>query len=621
VGEDTAGDWLVYATGSDVSAIVPDGNVIWAASDGGLLRWDRETGDLTQYAAPYVPLPSNNLIEMLLHDGRLYIGVYGGIVVFDRQDEWTVFTEQDIGIEIEYYSPLAVVENVLWVGGEGRIAQLYPDGHWETIRVKRPKFPSPEVRRIVYQPDGVQIEVTQWRNYEQESAVLRSVNGRWKKVEHPLPDYLAAPDGSLWKWEDCALLRSTDKGASWHEILTGSPFAQPRAVDQNGLVYVSRDDAVLVFAGDHLIEAYRFTDLGPELGYINIIEWDDRGRMWVATDGRGLTMYDGHGWHNWRTGNSDLREDSIRGLAVSEGKVYAGVRSSRDGGGLSIYDAEQDQWTHYWPDESELSGGGVGGIAIDAQGRAYLPTAAGVIDIFDHGRWEHLVVPAAAGKSLDATDGLFEAEGTYWLATERLGLLGYDETMWHTVSMPGGGGVYALAQDQAGRLWATVAYGLLVRDLDGNWHYYTARYFPVTGGWMADVAVDPKGRIWIAGASSLTVFNGEKWQTFPSDLVGGGWGGAIDFDKDGRPWIALSYGGVAVFRGHVDIDPFTELTPPTQMKEFTQPRPLAWQSGVFRALSYLLAAVIGISILATLAVGAGLVLLLVRRASARKGSQ
>jgi hypothetical protein len=64
VGEALAGDWLVFATGGDISAIVPDGNVISAASDGGLLRWDRETNDLAQYTAPYIPLPNNNVRDM-----------------------------------------------------------------------------------------------------------------------------------------------------------------------------------------------------------------------------------------------------------------------------------------------------------------------------------------------------------------------------------------------------------------------------------------------------------------------------------------------------------------------------------------------------------------------------
>src|SRR5512138_3300817 len=34
--------------------------------------------------------------------------------------------------------------------------------------------------------------------------------------------------------------------------------------------------------------------------FLNIIERDTQGRMWLATDGHGLLMFDGKEWHNWQ---------------------------------------------------------------------------------------------------------------------------------------------------------------------------------------------------------------------------------------------------------------------------------------------------------------------------------
>ena len=72
-GGGSESDWEVYITGSDISGIAPDGNAIWAASNGGLLLWERDTGSVTQYLAPRFPLPSNDLSQVLLHAGKLYI--------------------------------------------------------------------------------------------------------------------------------------------------------------------------------------------------------------------------------------------------------------------------------------------------------------------------------------------------------------------------------------------------------------------------------------------------------------------------------------------------------------------------------------------------------------------
>lgn len=554
---DVVNDWEIYRSVIDISGIVPDGRIIWAASNGGLLRWERDTGNLTQYLAPRFPLPSNNLSQVLLHEGELYISGYGGLALFDRQDTWALYTGEDTGLTMGHFVPMAMVDDVLWIGGEDGLAQLFPDGHWETVRAGENTFPSNNIHKIVPRDDGVYVVVALGPTVHDERQVMRFANGVWEIVDRPLMVYFETPDGSLWKGENHTLFKSTDQGLTWKRILETDRYIQPRAFDTQGRVYASKDDTIYVLEKDQVEETYRFAEIGPELNFINIIEWDESGRLWIATDGRGLTMFDGERWHNWQPETSEIRDDAIRGLAISNGKLYAGTFGSAGSGGVNVFDIEAERWTNFWPGESPLSGGGVGGIAIDSQGRVYFPTAVGILDIYDGENWEHIPMPLPAGYILTTSEGLFDEDGNYWVGAGGRGLWKYNGSEWFVYDVPGH--VNALAFDQDGRLWVGTSTGLVVRDLSKNWHLYTTEELPLGNGWVQDVTVDADGRVWIISANSLVMFNGQEYQSFPSEIVGATlWGDALAFDLQGNLWMEAGW-GLACFRGTPEIPPFTEL--------------------------------------------------------------
>ncbi|MFC1926286.1 hypothetical protein ACFLWV_00870 [Chloroflexota bacterium] len=309
------------------------------------------------------------------------------------------------------------------------------------------------------------------------------------------------------------------------------------------------------------------------------MECDDLGRVWIATDGNGLTMFDGQEWHNWHGGSA------IRGLAISGNTVYAGACSSACNGGVMIYEVEQDQWINLLPDTSELSSGGVQGIAVDSSGKAYFPTCMGFLDIYDDGNWVHIWTdPLPWWSLLSANDALFDNDGNYWVATNMNGVWKYDGVTWskyggvpldemdEKFKTPDGGDILngsrvisfprndhvadgipswarALALDHEGQLWVAGVGGLAVRHLDDTWSAYPSDQFPLET-WLEDIAVDATGRIWVLSGKLLTVIDGDNWQSFTPDVVGMDfWGDAIAFDKEGRAWIAAQYGRkIAIFK-------------------------------------------------------------------------
>lgn len=555
-----ASEWDVYLTGSDISGIALDGNTIWAASNGGLLHWDRGTGSVMQYLTPRFPLPSNSLSQVLFYEEKLYISGYGGVAIFDREDNWTLYTNEDIGLELSFFVPMAFVDDVLWIGAEDGIGQLFPDGHWEIVRAGKDTFPNNSIDKIVPCDDGVYVVVALGPTVHAERQVVRFAGGVWEIVDRPLMIYTEAPDGSLWKSVDGNLSKSEDQGVTWDEVLEG--YIRPRTFDTQGRLYATDDDTIYMIDDERVVETFRFTDVGPELNYINIIEWDAAGRLWIATDGRGLTMFDGERWYNWQDGMSGMRDDCIRGMAIGGDKLYARTHGSAGTGGVNVLDIETRQWSNFWPEESELSGGGVDGIAIDSQGQVYFPTSAGVLDIYDGETWNHIPMPLPQGYILSTSEGLFDQDGNYWVGTSGsgLGLWKYDGSEWTIYDIQVS--VNALALDQEGRLWVGTSEELIVRNPDGSWLIYTADQLPLVGSWIQDLAIDSEGRIWMISYNSLLVFNGQEYQEILPAIVGAsGWGDAVAFDPQGNTWVEAGM-GLAMFRGEPGIKKFSSLTLP-----------------------------------------------------------
>jgi len=557
-------DWSAVVTADYITGIVPDGNVIWATSTGGLLRWERDTGSVTQYLSPAIPLPGNSLYDILLHNGKLYISGYGGLAIFDRQATWTQYTAEEIGLEVEYGAHIAMIDDVLWLAADDGIARLYSDGHWEVTSAGEQGLSGKRIEKIVSRENRIYIVVPSGPTAQADRWVMQLQGEEWETVEEPAVRYFEAPGGVLWKGELDGLFTSLDHGNTWELVLEGDGWIYPRAVDADGQLYVSNDDTILVLQDNAVVEKYRFADVGPEVDFVNIIDWDNRGRMWIATDGRGMTMFDGEQWHNWQEGMAGMREDAIRGLAIGEDKLYAGTHGGAGTGGVNIFDFETERWTNFWPGESELSGGGVDGIAIDAQGRVYFPTSEGILDIYDGETWTHIPMPLPKRMILSTSEGLFDQDGNYWVATRNLGLglWKYDGHEWTVYDIPPD--INALTLDREGRFWLGTSGGLVVRDLDGNWLVYTSEQMPLGNGWIEDIAIDQAGRVWIIGYTNLVVFNGQEYQAFKPSVVGAsGWGDAVSLDPQGNLWVEAG-NGIARFEGKPDIGGFTALTLPPE---------------------------------------------------------
>lgn len=308
----------------------------------------------------------------------------------------------------------------------------------------------------------------------------------------------------------------------------------------------------------------------PELNFINIIEKDEAGRMWVATDGRGLNLIENGTVRNWQPETSEIRQDAIRGFAVRDGIAVVGLFGCGGCGGVGVYNLEADQWSHFWYEdeaEPELSGGGVGGVAIDAEGRIYMPTGNQTLDIWDGTQWQHFTEDSNANEPFrriaDSSDSLFDTNGVLWVGYDD-GLRKFDGTTWERVTSFPLASVTALAYDAERELiWVATTSGLLVGNEADGWKQVPpiGTNSDPNGEWFHDVALDDEGRAWVIGNKTLALFNGTAWESYPPEVLSGefpSWGNALAFDENGYLWLESGLiGRLAVFTGESTLPPST----------------------------------------------------------------
>ena len=588
-----------FYTPSYFTDVIEDGDTVWIASDAGLLHWDLATGNLRQFLAPQTPLPDNNVSSMTEKDGKLYLATRTGVAIFDKKLEWQVYSNEEIGAEWGYGRPSAWIGGDLWVGSDNGIAVLKSSGIWESIDSS--KLPYSNVREIKGKDGGVYIEVHDGNWGDLQEAALLYKNGEWLELGPAEKEKSIEKNGTTWQvtdgdgdntYED-VLLKSEDKGETWQQILRHHTFLKIIEITDSGTVYLDGRGELFVFENDQL-SSYQYTAIGPEVNYINHIVVDEENHIWLGTDGRGLTGFDGNKWRNWQPEfREDMRAGAIRGLAAGNGYVYAGAFASSASGGLMIYDVKNDAWENHWPTASgacpelqpkdedlqirsqwevrdrqaceymnlgNISAGGVGAITIDSDGNAYFANAEGFLDIYsrDSGRWKTMQIVLSESeegadedlsiKIINLSSGAYDAieshNGDILIATGG----GIYRLNGSTFELVYARGAKSIVEDQNGTIWAGSDSGLVRINKEGMVQVFDETNSAlIEGHRLTDIALGPDGKIWGIGFNIFFSFNGTDWHIIDPAIIGQkNWGDTLAFDNDGNLWVE-SYNGLMQF--------------------------------------------------------------------------
>ncbi len=241
-----------------------------------------------------------------------------------------------------------------------------------------------------------------------------------------------------------------------------------------------------------------FTNFGVSEGLAqmqaNAFCEDDRGYLWIATYGGGVSVFDGREFKTY-TVDDGLRSNIVIDNATdADGNIWF----THDGNGVSMYDGRE------FRSFSESDG-----LFFSTKANLLPKPDGGVIiytisdGFYDYNGSEFKRYDIEDGLPSDTIyDALYDSEGTIWFATHH-GITTFDGKK---IRRPGGmpenlkGEVAAIAKDTTGKIWIVTRKEVYVRYKTGNFQL-TDIDISAFGSRVFGMYVDRDNRVWLATSS------------------------------------------------------------------------------------------------------------------------
>lgn len=300
-----------------------------------------------------------------------------------------------------------------------------------------------------------------------------------------------------------------------------------------------------------MAQQYNFKNFTPKNGLassivINIYQ-DNSGYLWFATQGGGVSRFNGKDFNNFTTKDGLIANDIT---CISEdklGNIWIGTTD-----GVSKFDGLN--FYNYTVNEG-LVDNAVRSIYIDDKNDIWFATSGGGISFFD----------GKSFKKITETDGLSSnvvyaitqnKKGDYWFAMEN-GVSKYDGiriTNYDKTNILAEKTFFSIASDSKGNVWfGSVNTGVIKY----NGTHFEDIKLPdeVSKDFIGSIAEDKHGNIWFATEHGALKFDGIEYTLFnekkglSSNAVL-----SITTDYEGNVWIGTQQGGVNLFSSEAFVN-------------------------------------------------------------------
>jgi ligand-binding sensor domain-containing protein len=267
--------WINYTCGKEINALADDGNILWAGTSGGLVKYNKTTGISTFYNRANSGLPDNIVISIAIDgNGMMWIGTFGGgLAKFDGIN-WTTYDPSNSGLPDYNVRSLAIDEN----GTKWMACENYNSGYGLT------KF------------DGVN-----WTTYDTSNSDIP-----WNNISSIAID----TNGNKWMGFSYTFISggvSEFDGINWTNYYTSSPTFQVSSIviDETGTKWIGtyhystygnpiQGCGLRKFDGINWT-IYDISNSGMPNSLIKTIAIDEDGTKWIGTHGGGLAVFNENG--------------------------------------------------------------------------------------------------------------------------------------------------------------------------------------------------------------------------------------------------------------------------------------------------------------------------------------
>ncbi len=571
------GDWKTYTSTKDVRQLVCRDSLLWAATEGGVVRYNVLRGTSRAFTNSE-GLSVNDVVAITMDQrGRIWAGLGNGDlnIYSPQQDRWTlksdyhgyviqdlhafgdsIFVSLSIGISL-YDSRRWEVKETYKIGDVRRVA-IVQRTIWAALRngVRRASLDFPNLiapsawtafstANGLSQDETFAIQPFDNKVFIATKAGLSVYDGSgWSTPE--LKDF-AISDLGLWQNK---LLAVTGDGVwvrtaagAWSRLANWINTAQRAAVDSQNAIWLAIRNTGFGYwkSGDAtwtIIEPN-----GPADNKFSGLAFDRAGNLWTTSPSGGVSRFDGKTWQTWSNNNGKLAANDYRDVVVDDrNRTWAGSW----GGGVAVFTASQDTYKiSYLNSKNKRLAGIVGDanyvvvnkLVKDRQGRIWIlnrqaadQRVLAVVDSLDN--WQYFSTLEGI-RSNYVTALTIDDKGRKWIGTENSGISVLDDKSTpfdkRDDDLSQGLGseddlislqINSLAGDLDGLLWIATPDGLQY------WYSGNAKRpnFSIINDNVNVISVDVRNNKWIGTVGGLTVleadgFTRQHYSTSNSPLV------------------------------------------------------------------------------------------------------
>ena len=537
-----------YSEVGYVTAILPDGDLLWAGTHGGdLVRLNPATGEEQRFPYPTAGVT----VRDLARDSRGQVWVAtegGGLGRFDGQTYVTYSPDNSDFPAMDVRTVLVDETERVWAGTDAGVA-YFEDGTWVTYNSDNSGLASDDVTALAVGRDV-------WCGTDVGLSVL--AKGRWgalkwatfQTTNSGLPhNHITAltltDSGQVWVGTERGAAWTGD-GSGWWTNPTVEGVVRDILVDGNGAPWFNLGQYV-GYLTDCNWSTYDASVIGVKATSIAAIALDTKGRLWAGAEG-GLAMLQPPGTRGvWAT--TEIKQP-VSAMALKGEHLWLMSR-----GAATRYDLATGEQTCFLPEYG--LGAEVRSMAVDEQGWVWFATWGHGLTVFDGNGWEVYTTGNSQLPS-DHVSSAAAVPGGGVLFGTSAGLTLFEDGVWRTYPADEIGLqdelVTAVAAAGDGRI-AVGAYGSGVSVYDGQvWTRFDTANSHIPSDYIQTLAFDPLGVLWVGTqGDGVARFDGTQWTTYRSGP--GGPGGdfvhALVPDAQGNVWLGTEDGGLSQFDGCV----------------------------------------------------------------------
>ena len=535
-------EWLNYTNGDLVNSFDEDATSIWMATNGGLVRLDKRTGErsffnransgLTSNILACVHIQGNGVVWVAMR-GTPQLGKGAGLARYDGTT-WDIYTDSNSGLPSNSVGSIASdVNGNVWIGS-GRDLVRFDGTNWSVYGPADYGITAGFVGSVVVDGNDVWFSVP--------AVVSHS---------RTLPGALVRFDGTTWQ------LFTEANSAMPSSAIQGLALEEPGVIWIGAYGYWNLNDGQFHSGGLSQLADSTWATYEVEMGQfptdaIRSVAIDSSGVVWVGTNMGVVEFFEGS-WTVHDTSNSGLPSDEVLAIHTTTGGVWAGAwlagAVSFDGTTWTPHNVSNSPMPYHSPVQAfELGPEGSLWIALEDQGQE----GGGLLQRAQ-GSWTYYCKENSGLPSDRVRDVAADASGAIWLAIMGIGIARFDGSDWIEYNVFNSGlpnhSVDAVAVDGQGNVWIGTVDGTTggLTRFDGNdWTVYDTSNSGIASSVVQDIVIDQHGIVWAGTSAGLSRFDGSTWMTVLDnqgvyalhiDAAGNLWAGADGLSMfDGNTW-------------------------------------------------------------------------------------